>query len=258
MDSSGRIHTLTPEIRQEINEIISGMAKNALRTIALAHKVIINVTGNETVDEIESNLILNSIFGIKDPLRLDVTKAIKSCQLAGIFVRMVTGDNIDTAKAIALECGILTDGGIAMEGPKFRSLTPKQLDEILPKLQVLARSSPQDKHTLVTRLNGHALPKNQEEWELLHPNANYMNDKDKLLPGYYDEWILSRVDGTGEVVGVTGDGTNDGPALKAADVGLSMGLSGTDGRFKSIDSLIILSFVWTNYHYLSNSFSIHR
>jgi hypothetical protein len=94
---------------------------------------------------------------------------------------MVTGDNIDTAKAIATECGILTKGGVAMEGPVFRKLTPAQLDAMLPSLQVLARSSPDDKHTLVTRLNGTALPSTQEEWEALHLDAVWARDKVRTL-----------------------------------------------------------------------------
>ena len=67
------------------------------------------------------------------------------------------------AKAIAIRCGILSEDGIAMEGPVFRKMTPSELDAVLPKLQVLARSSPDDKHTLVTRLNGRALPRNEKE-----------------------------------------------------------------------------------------------
>jgi len=92
------------------------------------------------------------VVGIQDPLRPGVTEAVRDCQIAGVFVRMVTGDNLMTAKAIATECGIFTAGGIAMEGPIFRRLTPKQLNQVIPRLQVLARSSPEDKKLLVGHL----------------------------------------------------------------------------------------------------------
>merc|ERR1711871_1066075 len=131
-----------------------------------------------------------------------------------------------------------TEGGEALEGPTFRKMTPAQLDKILPKLQVLARSSPDDKHTLVTRLNGKALPKNQEEWEALHPGLSWETDRNNVLPGYTEEW-KAIYGGDGEVVGVTGDGTNDAPALKAGDVGLSMGLSGTDVAKEASDIVIL-------------------
>jgi len=125
-----------------------------------------------------------------------------------------------------------------MTGEEFRKLTPAQLDKILPRLQVLARSSPEDKHILVQRLNGGLMPTTEEEWLELHPGCDYATQRDKLLPGYREEWAASR-GGVGEVVGVTGDGTNDGPALKAADVGLSMGLSGTDVAKKASDIIIM-------------------
>ena len=128
--------------------------------------------------------------------------------------------------------------GLAMTGEDFRKLSPAALDEILPRLQVLARSSPDDKHTLVQRLTGRLLPETEEEWLEAHPGCNYEKQKDLLLPGYKQEWAVSR-GGVGEVVGVTGDGTNDAPALKAADVGLSMGLSGTDVAKKASDIIIM-------------------
>lgn len=140
-------------------------------------------------------------------------------------------------KAIARQCGILTSCGTVMEGPAFRALTPKQLDVVLPSLQVLARSSPDDKHTLVARLNG-TLPEDQAEWEKAHPGKSWERERDGLLPGYLEEWAVSR-GGVGEVVGVTGDGTNDAPALRVADVGLSMGLSGTEVAKEASDIVIM-------------------
>jgi Ca2+-transporting ATPase len=78
---------------------------------------------------------LIAVFGIKDPLRPGVREAVKTCRAAGINVRMVTGDNINTAKAIARECGILTDDGIAIEGPDFRTKSPNEMKEIIPRIQ---------------------------------------------------------------------------------------------------------------------------
>ena len=81
------------------------------------------------------------------------------------------------------------------------------------------------------------MPHNEQEWLEAHPGKSWAKDRDSLLPGYKEEWTKSH--GVGEVVGVTGDGTNDGPALKAADVGLSMGLSGTDVAKKASDIIIM-------------------
>ena len=138
-------------------------------------------------------LTLDAIVGIIDPLRNDVKEAVKRCQRAGITVRMVTGDNLDTAKAIARQCGILRRGGIAMEGSRLRTLAPRELDAILPRLQVVARSSPEDKYLLVTRLNGANLPRDAEGWDAAHPAlaGKWETHRDLLLPGY--RWVsLSR------------------------------------------------------------------
>ncbi|KAA6359217.1 MAG: putative Calcium-transporting ATPase 2, partial [Streblomastix strix] len=149
-------------------------------------------------DAPENDLILIGILGIKDPVRIEVPEAIRDCHDAHIDVKMVTGDNIETAIHIAKECGIYNPSkGIAMEGQQFRSLSEEDQLKILPKLQILARSSPIDKHTLVTGLQ-------------------------KL----------------GHVVAVTGDGTNDAPALSKADVGFAMGITGTEVA-KDAASIII-------------------
>merc|ERR1711968_148481 len=112
------------------------------------------------------------IVGIIDPLRSDVKEAVKTAQEAGVTVRMITGDNIATAKAIARQCGILTEGGEAIEGPTFRTMTPKAVDAILPRLQVMGRSSPDDKFLLVTRLNGKKVPATEKAWKEFHTHRN--------------------------------------------------------------------------------------
>ncbi|KAG6380528.1 Ca-transporting ATPase [Boletus reticuloceps] len=106
---------------------------------------------------------------------------------AGITVKMYTGDNVLTARSIASQCGIFTAGGIVMEGPIFWKLNDAEMLDVLPRLQVLARSSPEDKRILVEKLRS-----------------------------------------LGEIVIITGDGTNDGPALKTAHIGFSMGITGTE------------------------------
>jgi len=250
MDKNGVEKPLTATIKAKYEGLIKAYAADALRCIALTHRSNIdkvlqsakieieNCSVQDCEKYVENNLCLDALVGIADPLREEVVAAVSTCQKAGIIVRMVTGDNIDTANAIAKQAGILTKDSISMTGEHFRKLTPKQLDDILPRLRVLARSSPEDKHILVQRLNGGLMPENEEEWTKAHPDKDFATQKDLLLPGYKDEWVVSR-GGVGEVVGVTGDGTNDGPALKAADVGLSMGISGTDVAKNASDIIIM-------------------
>ncbi|KAA8541093.1 hypothetical protein F0562_025056 [Nyssa sinensis] len=128
---------------------------------------------------------LLAVVGIKDPVGPGVNDAVQTCLAAGITVRMVTGDNTNTIEAIAKECRILTEYGLAIEGTEFCSRSLDQMKEIIHKIQVMAQSSPSDNHILVTHL------KNMFK----------------------------------EVVAVTGDGTNDAPALHKADIGLAMGIA---------------------------------
>ena len=189
---------LTETARINVAGDIDEFACQSLRTIAMLYRDFPQwpPLGSRTLDEDHSmalfedifhDMTLLSIVGIQDPLRDGVSKAVKQCQDAGVKVRMVTGDNINTANAIAIRSGIKKEGGLVLEGPKFRQMSDEEMDDVIPRLEVLARSSPEDKRILVARL--------------------------KHL---------------GETVAVTGDGTNDGPALKTADVGFSMGIAGTE------------------------------
>ncbi|KAH9024005.1 Ca-transporting ATPase [Lactarius deliciosus] len=194
-----------------ISHTIASYASQSLRTIALCYRdspywppqgarLLGKDEASKSVDydDLTTDLTLICIAAIKDPLRSGVREAVADCGKAGILVKMCTGDNVLTARSIAQQCGIYTPGGIVMEGPRFRTLSPGVMKAIVPRLQVLARSSPEDKRILVKTLK-----------EL------------------------------GEVVGVTGAGTDDGAALKAADVGFSMGIAGIELAKEASDIILM-------------------
>ena len=136
IDSDGVIVALNEASRDHLKDTIERFANEALRTLCLAYMEI----GNEFSAESPLPIIgytCIGIVGIKDPVRPGVRESVGICRSAGITVRMVTGDNINTAKAIARECGILTSEGIAIEGPVFREKSVEELRGIIPKLQVI-------------------------------------------------------------------------------------------------------------------------
>ncbi|KAH9602475.1 hypothetical protein KSS87_007978 [Heliosperma pusillum] len=196
LDCNGYSVDLSEEQRKTVACVIDGFASKTFRTICLAFRDMEDDWDITTIPQEEYTLI--AVVGMKDPVRPEVKDAVQTCLAAGITVRMVTGDNINTAKAIAKECGILTEGGLAIEGSELRNKTLEEMKEMLPRIQVMARSLPSDKHTLVSNLR-------------------------KL----------------GEVVAVTGDGTNDAPALHESDIGLAMGITGTEVAKENADVIIL-------------------
>ncbi|KAM4084511.1 hypothetical protein ACB094_08G137800 [Castanea mollissima] len=204
-DASGIMKDLDDGEKMKFEQIIQGMAASSLRCIAFAHKQVSEEDQEHDSEQKkieEEGLTLLGLVGIKDPCRPGVKKAVEDCQNAGVNIKMITGDNVFTAKAIATECGILRFdqdmSGAVIEGVEFRNYTPEERMERVDKICVMARSSPFDKLLMVECL------------------------KQK-----------------GHVVAVTGDGTNDAPALKEADVGLSMGIQGTEVAKESSDIVIL-------------------
>ncbi|KAH0738891.1 hypothetical protein KY290_037596 [Solanum tuberosum] len=206
-DLEGNVKPLEESDKEECDRIIEGMAASSLRCIAFAHKQVPKAEqkDNEHMhgNVPDNSFILLGFVGLKDPCRPGVKKAVEACQSAGVNIKMITGDNVFTAKAIATECGILhpnqeVDEGAVIEGEEFRNLTDEVRMERVEKIRVMARSSPFDKLLMVQCLRK-----------------------------------------KGHVVAVTGDGTNDAPALKEADIGLSMGIQGTEVAKESSDIVIL-------------------
>ncbi|KAJ7561593.1 hypothetical protein O6H91_03G034900 [Diphasiastrum complanatum] len=196
IDAAGSIVPLDDSKYSELMGVIKRFSDDSLRTLCLAFKDLpSNYVSEGPIPD--KALVCVAIVGIKDPIRPGVKDAVQVCYAAGIRVLMLTGDNLNTAASIARECGILTDGDV-VEGPEFRKLSSEELRRRIPRLQVMARSSPSDKHRLVMELQAME-----------------------------------------EVVAVTGDGTNDAPALHEADVGLAMGIAGTEVAKESADIVIL-------------------
>ena len=191
-------HYLTEEgERRELNDegkllftvALKAAADDAMRTLGFASKPIDeSALGSMSRDELEANLTFAGFVGIRDPLREDVPEAVRRCREAGIQVKMITGDNIDTAKAIGREIGLLdSPDALAITSQEFNAMTDDEVRAKADNITILARAKPLDKYRMV---------------KLLQANNH--------------------------VVAVTGDGTNDAPALKKADVGLAMGIAGTE------------------------------
>lgn len=252
---------LTDYKKNESLEVALAYARRGMRCIALAYRDLpegfdlealsstINNSDGTDACEAECGLTSIALVGIEDPLRHEVPAAIAKCYQAGIDVRMVTGDNPNTAVSIAFQAGILRDfhfldgttervadnlkADVLMEGKVFRGKVYRldaegkkefdqaAFDKIWPHLRVLARSSPDDKLTLAHGLN----------------QSNLFADKEMCAKLLKEDGIKIFPDR--QVVAMTGDGTNDAPALKRADIGFAMGVSGTQIAKDAADIILL-------------------
>ena len=181
--------------KDDINEQNNQMAENALRVIAVAYK---DVERLPEMQEMEKDLIFCGLIGMIDPPREGVKEAVRTCRRAGIKTVMITGDHLQTAKAIAKELGILKRGDLAIDGETLERMSQHELEQNIMDYSVFARVSPEHKVRIVKAFQS-----------------------------------------TGAVVAMTGDGVNDAPALKNADIGIAMGKGGTDVAKNAADMILL-------------------
>ena len=186
------------EMQKQIEDQLLQYQNQAMRTLGFAYQV---VDENTSIGSLESNMILQGITAISDPVREDVPAAVNDCLNAGIGVKIVTGDTYGTAREIGRQIGIWKDEEDSdlniITGPDFEALSDEEALQRVQKLKIMCRARPTDKQRLVSLLKQ-----------------------------------------SGEIVAVTGDGTNDAPALNHADVGLSMG-SGTSVAKEASDITLL-------------------
>lgn len=190
---------LGKEAREKIEEKMVAFQENACRVIAFAHKSLGPSLQCPTErQDMEKEMIFDGFVAITDPLRAEVSDAVESCRCAGIDLKILTGDNLITASAIATELDLLDEEHVAVEARQLEMLSDQEFSRLLPKIRVIARSTPLIKMRVVKALKAMA-----------------------------------------HVVAVTGDGINDAPAIKHADVGVAMGISGTEVSKEASDIVLL-------------------
>ena len=195
---NGTIIPMTEERKTIIEASIKKLQDNARRVLAFAFNDFADQPQWEDIYNVEKDLVFTGFIGIEDPLRSDVKEAIDHCRQAGITVKILTGDNINTARAIANQLGIVKHDSLVLEVTDIDEMSDQELKSKLDKIVVIARSNPTAKMRVV---------------KLLKENNNS--------------------------VVVTGDGINDAPALKAADVGVAMGIAGTEVSKEASDIVLL-------------------
>ena len=183
----GKVVELTDQIREDILKANKGMADRALRVLAGAKKDLDKEPASYNPESVEFDLCFIGLVGMIDPVRPEVKQAINECRSAGIRPIMITGDHKDTAIAIAMELGIITDPSQAITGAELDEISDQEFEKAVEKYSVYARVQPEHKTRIVNA------------WQK-----------------------------KGMVTAMTGDGVNDAPSIKNADIGVGMGITGTD------------------------------
>ncbi len=184
--TSGGVVPLDGETRREIEKTNEEFSNLGLRVLAFGYRELPEVPENLDLS-FENDLVFVGLCAMMDPPRPESVKAVADAARAGIRTVMITGDHKVTATAIARQIGIFKDGDVALSGSELENMSESELDEILPKVSVYARVSPEHKIRIVSA------------WQR-----------------------------RGSIVSMTGDGVNDAPALKKADIGVAMGITGTE------------------------------
>ena len=227
-----------------IHTIVSNYAAKCLRTLLVSYVDFDEAEWNrmkdqnngfattEDMEKVEVDLTMVGIFGLKDPLRPGIREAVETCHKAGINVRMVTGDNIDTARAISLEAGIIEESHLNdQEDPEFVCMTGKDFREAIDgKVRI------EETEELVADEDGNETGEKKRKVKVVCDINNMgvfrrIEKKLKVMARSQPDDKFLLVDGLiriGRTVAVTGDGTNDAPALNRSDVGFAMGITGTD------------------------------
>ena len=197
---NGKVRKITVEDKENIAKVNLEFAKEALRVLAFAYKEetsVPSIESSEDVEKIEKDLIFVGLSAMIDPPRPEAKEAVSKCFEAGMIPVMITGDNIDTAVAIAKELGIYNNNFLAITGLELDKMDDDELKSKVSDIRVYARVSPENKIRIV------------RAWKSL-----------------------------GKTVAMTGDGVNDAPAIKGADIGIGMGITGTEVS-KSVSSMVL-------------------
>lgn len=194
----GKVVPLTPELRRRLDEINCGMAREGIRVLGVAKRMLDKVPNGLDPVPFERDMTFVGLVGMIDPPRPEAKAAVARCHTAGIQVKMITGDHPETALTIAKDLGIAPEGARVVTGAELEKMSVAQIREIVGETPVFARVSPEHKLKIVQAL--------QEN---------------------------------GEVVAMTGDGVNDAPALKRADIGIAMGITGTDVAKEAADMVLV-------------------